>query len=106
MNERRLMVAKMLEETPRDSFLRYALALEEHKEGEIEAAIKRLKDLLVDDPGYLGAYYQLGKYLETSDHEQAVEVYKKGIAEARLQKADKMLRELSEALLWIHDDDE
>ena len=89
----------MLEENPKDSFLRHALALELHKIGEDLAAISELEALLKDDPGYVGSYYQLGKLLEAVDEEQkAIECYERGMAEARNTGQQRAFNELRSAL--------
>lgn len=100
------LVKQMLAETPHDAFLIYALALEEHKEGDLSAAIARLEQLKIEHPDYVGTYYQLGKfYEEAMQKENAMLVYRRGIEVAKAQKADKMFRELSEALLILDDED-
>lgn len=104
MSTRKQMVIDMLKETPNDAFLIYALALEEHKEGDTSAAIGRLYQLIIDHPDYLGSYYQLGKlYEEEQQIELAVSTYRKGLVKAVEQKAGKMERELKEAIFLIDD---
>lgn len=53
----------MLAEEPGDPFLRYAIALELKREGEMEAAINDLEALLKDDPKHIPSYYQLALML-------------------------------------------
>ncbi len=106
MTSRKDILLQMLSETPGDAFLIYALALEEHKEGDLPAATKRLESLVESHPDYLGSYYQLGKfYEEHNNREKAMSTYKVGIGMAKVQKADKMARELAEALFILDDDD-
>ncbi|HEX8514976.1 MAG TPA: tetratricopeptide repeat protein [Bacteroidia bacterium] len=94
----------MLKEDPSDPFLNYALALEFAKLGNIDPAIDALEGIISRDPGYLGTYYQLGKYYEKSlQPEKAIETYKKGIAVAQAQNNRKILGELNEALLMLED---
>ena len=96
----------MLSETPDDAFLIYALALEEVKEGQIDQAVVRLESLLNAQPNYLGTYYQLGKlYEQTFATDKAIAVYKLGMEEAHKAKAEKIRRELAEALFALEDDD-
>ncbi len=105
MNTRREMVIQMLKDSPEDAFLIYALALEEHKDGDLIAAIKRLESLSKTQPDYIGTYYQLGKFYEQEmELEKAISIYKSGISKAVEQNAKKMERELKEALMIIDED--
>lgn len=100
--ERLKMIETMLETNPRDSFLHYAAALEYQKSGNINQAIKVLKELIKQSPDYLASYYQLGKMLEGKNRiEDAVDVYKAGRVIARNQNDSKTLGELSEALMLL-----
>ncbi|MDF2438774.1 MAG: tetratricopeptide repeat protein [Bacteroidota bacterium] len=95
---------KMLQESPHDSFLNYALALEFAKLGNIDTAIDALEGIIARDENYLGSYYQLGKFYEQSlQTEKAVSTYKKGIEIAKKQNNKKTLAELNEALLMLED---
>ncbi len=49
----------MLAEEPGDQFLRYAIAMEKKRDGEMEAAAADLQSLLREDPKYIACYYQL-----------------------------------------------
>ncbi len=103
---RKETIQEMLTESPGDAFLIYALALEEQKDGNIQVAIEQLVRLQNDQPDYLGTYYQLGKlYEQDQDPEKAIAIYKQGIIAAKQAKADKIWRELSEALLQLEDPD-
>ncbi|MES2629976.1 MAG: hypothetical protein V4616_13515 [Bacteroidota bacterium] len=107
MSNRKQLVMDMLKETPGDAFLIYALALEEHKEGDLATATARLESLRSTQPEYLGTYYQLGKfYEEATSVEQAIAIYEQGISLARAQKEAKAERELKEALFILQDDDD
>jgi len=53
----------MLVDDPKDPFLRYAVALELKRNGEMEQAILALEALLVDDPKHIPSYYQLALML-------------------------------------------
>ncbi len=73
----------MLQQQPKDSFLRHALALEYSKAGDDAAAQQLFEELLGDSPDYVGSYYHLGKLLErNSQPEQALAWYVKGMAAA------------------------
>jgi Tfp pilus assembly protein PilF len=95
---------EMLKSEPHDSFLNYALALEYAKANDISKAIELIESIIVRDETYLGAYYQLGKYYEEiSETEKAIITYKKGVSIAQLQKNNKALGELNEALWMLED---
>lgn len=69
-----------LRESPNDSFLKHALALEYIKQGDDRKARELFIGLLAAEPGYVGSYYHLGKLLERSgDTAEAIATYEKGI---------------------------
>jgi Tfp pilus assembly protein PilF len=73
-----------LQSSPKDNFLRHALALEYVKMGDEDSARKLFESILYDDPGYVGSYYHLGKLLERiGENQQAVQWYEKGMAAAK-----------------------
>ncbi len=82
---RRLKLEAALEEDPGDSFLRYGLAVQCLREGDVEEGRNRLRALIADEPGEsIAAYQQLGQsYLETQEYEQAQTALVEGIARAR-----------------------
>lgn len=101
-NDRLKMIENMLETNPKDSFLHYAAALEHHKNGDLNTAIKTIKGIIKNDPDYLASYYQLGKLLEEKGKaEEAIEIYKQGRSVARKQNDMKTLGEISEALMLL-----
>jgi tetratricopeptide (TPR) repeat protein len=74
-------IKKMLEESPKDSFLNFALAKEFEKTGNIESALNSYLQLYSLDPEYVGLYYHLGKlYEEFEEFEKALSIYDEGIA--------------------------
>lgn len=73
-----------LETSGKDSFLQHALALEYIKIGNDGEARKLFNEILVREPGYVGSYYHLGKLLERAgEAAEAINVYEKGMAEAK-----------------------
>ncbi|MCO5240659.1 MAG: tetratricopeptide repeat protein [Chitinophagaceae bacterium] len=62
--ERIEKLLSFLKDSPDDSFLLHALALEYIKEGNDQEARRLLEKVLERDPSYLGSYYQLAKLLE------------------------------------------
>lgn len=74
----------MLAQQPGDPFLNHAMALEEIKLGNEEAARQLFEGLLAQNPDYVGSYYHLGKLLEREGEEQkAIEAYERGMEAAK-----------------------
>ena len=84
MSEQRLQqLTQMLEQSPADAFLQYALAKEYEKLDQSDEALQAYRKLLKEHPDYVGAYYHLGKlYLKTEDYDQAMDTYDEGIIRA------------------------
>lgn len=66
-NDRLAQLRSMLDEEPGDRFLRYAIALERKREGDMEGAARDLEELLHEDPRYIACYYQLALILSDLD---------------------------------------
>lgn len=78
---------EMLNFSPKDNFLRHALALEYIKAGNDADARPLFEAVLNECPEYVGSYYHLGKLLERNNEpELAIKWYEQGMAEAK--KAD------------------
>lgn len=72
-----------LADTPNDSFVQHALALEYIKIGDDAAAKDLFTNVLANDENYIGSYYHLAKLLErTGDRSGAIAVYEKGMQKA------------------------
>ena len=82
---RRLMLEESLAEDPGDRFLRYGLAMQCLREGDISEGRERLKDLISDHPAdQIAAHQQLGQsYVETEELDLAREILSAGIRLAR-----------------------
>jgi predicted Zn-dependent protease len=82
---RRLMLEESLSQDPNDPFLRYGLALQCLREGDVEEGRHRLRSLIADDPdGQVAAYQQLGQsYAETGEIPAARAVLQAGVAKAQ-----------------------
>lgn len=77
-------IKEMLVDSPADSFLQHALALEYIKLNKDEDAKKLFETILEREPGYVGSYYHLAKLLERlNDNEAAKKVYEKGMEESK-----------------------
>lgn len=73
-----------LQSSPADSFLQHALALEYIKLGNDTEARKLFEEIVEREPTYVGTYYHLAKLLERTDEtDKAIEVYEKGMEEAK-----------------------
>ena len=89
---------EMLQDSPKDSFLCHALALELIKNGNDSEARKLFESILDNEPGYIGSYYHLAKLLERiGETDAAIKVYEKGMEEAKKAGDDHSLRELRSA---------
>jgi Tfp pilus assembly protein PilF len=76
---------EFLKASPDDSFLQHALALEYVKITNDVEAKKLFENILEKEPGYVGSYYHLGKLLERNgNNEEAIKVYEKGMAVAKV----------------------
>jgi thioredoxin-like negative regulator of GroEL len=82
---RRRMLEQSLAESPDDAFLRYGLAMQCLREGDVEEGRQRLRSLIADDPDrQVAAYQQLGQsYVDTEEPEAAMTVLREGVARAR-----------------------
>ncbi|TWI80501.1 tetratricopeptide repeat protein [Lacibacter cauensis] len=97
--ERIEQLRKFLQESPNDSFLKHALALEHVKLGDDETARQLFEELLAANPGYVGSYYHLGKLFERmDDSEAAVAWYEKGMQVAKEKGEQHAYGELRGAL--------
>jgi Tfp pilus assembly protein PilF len=54
-----------LKDDPKDSFSRYALALEHVKAGQPDDARREFETVRENDPGYVATYFQLGQLYRT-----------------------------------------
>lgn len=105
MNTRIEQIQEFLKEDPKDSFLRYALALEYIKISEPKKAITAILKLIEDEPDYTASYYQLGKLYESLGQvDNALETYSKGMEKSKNDSSRKTYMELKEAYNLLLDD--
>jgi Tfp pilus assembly protein PilF len=72
-----------LEQDPKDSFSRYALALEYVKSGQIEDAQRAFEFVRDNDPSYVATYFQLAQlYRNLGLKHDAEKTYRSGITVA------------------------
>lgn len=84
MPNRLAQLRALLEATPDDAFLGYALATELYRSGDHAAGIAAFEALRARHPDYVGLYYHLGAALaERGQREAADAVFADGIARAR-----------------------
>lgn len=96
---------------PTDAFTLYALATEYRSIGNVAEAWKYYDQLLRDHPAYVGTYYHAASLLtELNRREEAEQVYRTGLTEARKQSQHHAAAELQSAFLKFqgldYEDDE
>src|SRR5687768_2231818 len=102
MPSRRERLEAMLAEDPRDSFLRYSLALELDKEQLHEESLKLLRELAADTPPYVPAFFMAGQQLTRLDRiSEARTILREGIEVARREGNSHAAGEMSEFLAGL-----
>ena len=92
-------IKEMLVNSPADSFLQHALALEYIKLGMESDARKLFEAILEREPCYVGSYYHLAKLLErTEETDAAIKIYEKGMEETKKAGDNHAFGELKSAL--------
>jgi Tfp pilus assembly protein PilF len=90
---------EFLKTSPKDCFLRHALALEYIKIGDDATAETLFIAVLADDPGYVGTYYHLAKLLERNQRvPEAINWYQKGMEASKKANDAHAFNELRAAL--------
>jgi predicted Zn-dependent protease len=80
----RVRLEQSLAEDPADTFLRYGLAVQCLRDGDVDEGRERLAALIADHPDEVPAYQQLGQsYLESGETAPAIETLRAGIAKAK-----------------------
>ncbi len=91
---------KLRKESPKESFLLFALAKEYENREDWEQAKKYYHQLIEQDPKYVGCYYHLGKVYELlGDEEKALSCYTSGLKVAVEENDMHSHRELAAAKL-------
>lgn len=71
---------QLVAQTPADPFVRYALAVEHTKAGELAEAAAQYEAIVGANPDYTAAYFQCGQVLERLGRvDEARRFYKRGI---------------------------
>ena len=88
-----------LDDDPKDSFSRYALALEYVKLDRWDDAIQEFETIISNDAEYVATYYQLAKaYEHQEQRDKAEATYRTGMAVAIGAKDMHTVSELREAM--------
>ena len=102
MANRLSQLLNLLKDNENDSFLRFAVAKEHEKHGQLHDALHYYQKIVENDPGYVGVYYHLGKLYEAlGQGSRAVETYKAGIEQATGKGDLHAKAELSSALMEL-----
>lgn len=89
---------EFLKSSPRDCFVKHALALEYIKIGDDVTAKGLFEDVLQEDENYVGSYYHLAKLLERLELiPEAIITYEKGMQKAKEKGEQHALSELRSA---------
>ena len=100
-------IRQFLQDSPNDSFLRYALAQELQKLGDLEAAKEAYLWLTTNQPSYVATYYHLAKLLiAQGEKEAALAWFNLGIEHAKAAKELHALSELQSAKLELEYEDD
>lgn len=84
MATRRERIEEMLRSEPHDPFLRFGLAMEQVKAGEIDEALQGFDSLMHDSPPYIPAFLMAAQQLVSRDEiERARAILREGIESAR-----------------------
>ena len=96
---RREKIEAMLVDEPRDTFLRYSLAMELEKEGDHDASLAKFNELTRDEPPYVPAFFMAAQQLAKLDRINEARTYlRTGIEAARTQGNAHAAGEMSEFL--------
>ena len=106
-NSRIEQIKAFLKDSPEDSFLNYALAIEYIGMQDFNEARSLFEKILVNAPDYKATYYHYGKLLLKDGHkEKAMEIFTTGIKYAEQKKELHTAAELRSALNEILYDEE
>jgi tetratricopeptide (TPR) repeat protein len=88
-----------IEKSPNDPFPRYGLGMELKNQGKLAEAVEAFSDLIGRFPDYVPAYLMAGNTLASlGRREEAMDVYRRGIATARTRGDLHAAKELEAAL--------
>ncbi|MGB0839129.1 MAG: hypothetical protein ACPGXL_03255 [Chitinophagales bacterium] len=94
-----------LKESPKDPFLKYAIALEYLKQNKEDKTLTIFIALTKEHPNYVGTYYHLGKLQEKlGEEETALQTYQKGMVIAEKMNDGHSHGELKGAYQVLYDE--
>lgn len=100
-NDRLDALNAMLSQDPKNTLVRYGVAMEYLNSGQLESAVAEFRKLIDLRPEYAAAYYHGGQTLEKLDRlDDAREIYREGI-EVTTRTGDAHTRSELEAALSI-----
>lgn len=98
-NERLEKLSQFLNDNPKDSFVRFAMALEYIKLQDDATALTYFNLIMTDEPSYVGLYYHFGKLLERQEkYFEARDMYNAGQKVCEQANDQHALSELKGAL--------
>lgn len=96
-----------LERSPKEPFIRFAIAKEYEKLGDFDQALHYYQLTVADSPDYVGTYYHLGKLQEQlNTPAEAWATYSTGMTVARQAGDQHSLSELAGARLELGDEED
>ncbi len=102
MASRREKIEALLADDPNDAFLRYSLAMELDKEGQLEASAALFRGLMADSQPQVAAFFMLAQQLARQNQSlEAVEVLRAGIEQAEIQGDSHAAGEMREFLAGL-----
>ena len=102
MASRREKIEALLADDPNDAFLRYSLAMELDKEGQLEASAALFRGLMADSQPQVAAFFMLAQQLARQNQSlEAVGVLRAGIEQAEIQGDSHAAGEMREFLAGL-----
>jgi thioredoxin-like negative regulator of GroEL len=99
MSTRLQKIEAMLSDDPKDTFLRYSLAMELDKVGENNTSLAKLGELAAEDPPFVPAFFMAGQQLVRLGRVNEARTFlRDGIEAARTQGDTHAAGEMSEFL--------
>ena len=102
MASRREKIEALLADDPNDAFLRYSLAMELDKEGQLEASAALFRGLMADSQPQVAAFFMLAQQLARQNQSlEAVGGLRAGIEQAEIQGDSHAAGEMREFLAGL-----
>ena len=102
MASRREKIEALLEDDPNDAFLRYSLAMELDKEGQLDASAALFRGLMADSQPQVAAFFMLAQQLARQNQSlEAVGVLRAGIEQAEIRGDSHAAGEMREFLAGL-----